>query len=60
MRNASTLLCREDGGVESEVGGAAGTDVYFMGIIDILQVRVGILRGTIVDRTYGIHTHLYM
>ncbi|CAN0220924.1 unnamed protein product [Laminaria digitata] len=37
MRSKSTLLCREDGGVESEVGGAAGTDVYYMGIIDILQ-----------------------
>lgn len=29
---------RADGGLESEVDGKRGKDIYFMGIIDILQV----------------------
>lgn len=32
------LRYRVDGGVNSEVDGAPGKDIYFMGIIDILQV----------------------
>lgn len=31
---------RADGGVNSEVNGAPGKDIYFMGIIDILQVSI--------------------
>ncbi|CAM9821089.1 unnamed protein product, partial [Ectocarpus sp. 12 AP-2014] len=30
---------RLDGGLDSEVGGKRGRDIYFMGIIDILQAR---------------------
>ncbi|CAM9704737.1 unnamed protein product [Ascophyllum nodosum] len=37
LRQASTLRFNEDGGVESELNGAPGNEVYFMGIIDILQ-----------------------
>eukprot|EP00752_Nemacystus_decipiens_P001652 g1605.t1 len=33
----SVLRYRSDGGVNSEVDGARGKDIYFMGIIDILQ-----------------------
>lgn len=36
----SVVRYRADGGVDSEVDGAPGKDVYFMGIIDILQVRM--------------------
>ena len=32
-----TILRRADGGMESEVCGKRGRDIYFMGIIDILQ-----------------------
>ncbi|CAM9585348.1 unnamed protein product, partial [Pylaiella littoralis] len=36
-RGSCVIKRRSDGGLDSEVGGKRGRDIYFMGIIDILQ-----------------------
>lgn len=36
-KEASALRRRSDGGLDSEVGGQPGSDVYYVGVIDILQ-----------------------
>lgn len=43
------LRFRADGGVTSEVDGAPGKDIYFMGIIDILQVRAVLVLHAILE-----------